>query len=522
MGTKLLTEIERYRELMGVKLLKEVTLPKSWFASFAEAFGKTEEDLFETLGKSEDEIADASEKILKREFDDIAQSSGKSLEDFITELKAGTVGDDILDELALKLLKSADDTIRVNTVKAFIKEIPSLKKVYEYVYNPDKMKDVYKTGDAELIKTLEDIGPMIDSLPVGQETKKFFKEAFESSKNIAKQEAQKVADDAAESLRKFQEELQAQADIETLARQVEENKLQKATKAKQQVAALEGAGKLPKEEADALNKYLDELIAADPDATTESIVLRGQQKLKQLQKEIENAVKESDKLSKERKESLLKAAKKVQNFLDLSRRIGKNPGNRSAGMAAILNLVFYSAIISGIGYGYVFAFGGDVDPGELDLIKEGIRNSIGDCVKKEQIIVDFLGGKFPSKDDVFDPNKWTGEAVVKIPINKEIKTIVFDPKDTSWKIYQTATVVKCGVLAGVGVNPDGSGGSSDIPPPPPPPPIPTTDGVLNDDQILALWKSVNPDGEKRSDGFFYKTKESSIDYSYDPTTKTFK
>ena len=115
-------------------------------------------------------------------------------------------------------------------------------------------------------------------------------------------------------LRKFQEELQAQADIETLARQVEQNKLQKATKAKQQVAALEGAGKLPKEEADALNKYLDELIAADPDATTESIVLRGQQKLKQLQKEIENAVKESDKLSKERKESLLRAAKKVQNF----------------------------------------------------------------------------------------------------------------------------------------------------------------------------------------------------------------
>jgi hypothetical protein len=54
-----------------------------------------------------------------------------------------------------------------------------------------------------------------------------------------------------------------------------------------------------------------------------------------------------------------------------------------------------------------------------------------------------------------------------------------------------------------------------------PTPIPT-DGVLTDDQILALWKSVNPDGEKRGDGLFYKTKESSIDYSYDPATKTFK
>lgn len=517
MATKLLTEIERYRELMGVKLLKEVTLPKSWFASFAEAFGKSEDDLFETLGKSEDEIADASEKILKREFDDIAQSSGKSLEDFITELKAGTVGDDILDELALKLLKSADDTIRVNTVNAFIKEIPSLKKVYTYIDDPEKIKDIYKTGDDELIKTFEDIGPMIDNLPVGDETKKFIKQSFESNKNIAKQEVQKIADDAAEQLRKLQEELQAQADVETLARQVEQNKLLKASNAKKQVEALEGAGKLPKEEADALNKYLDELIASDPNATTESIVLRGQQKLKQLQKQIDDALAKSEQLSKEKKQSLLNAAKKVQNFLDLSRRIGKDPGNRSAGWAAVLNIVFYSAIIAGIGYGYTFAFGGDIDSGELDLIKEGIRNSIGDCLKKEQIVVDFLGGKFPSKDDVFDPNKWTGEAVVKIPINKEIKTIVFDPKDTSWKIYQTATVVKCGVLAGVGVNPDGMEGVT-----PTPTPTPTGDGVLTDDQILALWKSVNPDGEKRADGFYYKTKEASVDYSYDPTTKTFK
>lgn len=509
MRTKLLTEIERYRELMGVRLLNEATLPSSFFSSLAEMFGKTEDELFETLAKNEDDILDASEKMLRREFDDIASATGKSMEDFLDLLKKGQVGDDILDKLAIKLLQSSDPKIVQSTVKSFIKENPSLSKVYDYLNNPKKIEDVYKTGDDELIKKLEDLGPMIDNLPIGNETKQFMKQSFDNAAGIAKQEAKRVADEAAESLRKLQEELQAQADQELFDLQVEQAKLMKATTAKKQVALLEGAGKLPTKEAENLNKFLDELIASNPDATTEEIVLRGQQKLKKMLKDIEKELADADKLSKERKQKLLNIGNSILKALDLSRRMGKNAKSRTSGIAAIINLVFYTALIVGGTFAYKFAFGTDIDPGELDLIKEGIKNFIGDCITKEQIVVDFLGGKFPSKSDVFNPSEYFGEAVVKIPINKEMKTIVYDPKDASWKLYQTSNVVKCNLLDGIGV--------SDGTPPPPPP----AEAALTDAEILALWKTKYPDGVKKEDGKYYINAAGTVDYEFDPSTKTF-
>jgi hypothetical protein len=49
---------------------------------------------------------------------------------------------------------------------------------------------------------------------------------------------------------------------------------------------------------------------------------------------------------------------------------------------------------------------------------------------------------------------------------------------------------------------------------------PTT--TITDEQILKLWKEKHPDGVKKEDGLYYINKDATVDYVFDPETKTFK
>jgi hypothetical protein len=49
---------------------------------------------------------------------------------------------------------------------------------------------------------------------------------------------------------------------------------------------------------------------------------------------------------------------------------------------------------------------------------------------------------------------------------------------------------------------------------------PTT--TITDEQILKLWKEKHPDGVKKEDGKYYINKDATVDYVFDPETKTFK
>jgi hypothetical protein len=518
MATKLLTEIERYRELMGVQLLKEMTIPKTFFASFAEAFGKTEDDFFETLLKSEDEIFDASERLLKQEFDDIAEFAGKDLDDFIKELKAGTISDNVLDTLAFRLLKSSDETIAKNTVESFIKEYPSLTMLKSALDDTEYMTNILKSGDKKSIENLNALKKKIDELNIGDLTKKYFTDIYDESFKVAKAEVDRIATETSEKFAKEAERLKEASDEMASKLRIEEGKKTKASNLRKQMDVLVQNNKLPKnsDEYTTLTDYIDNLLKDNPEADLGDLAKLGEQQFDILYKQYQDAVQKGVEATQEFWRGAGKKLRKYLNYFNLGRN-AKTPTTK-----VIVNMLGYASLI-GVGYlSYqgisTLLFGSDLSPEELELLKKKITNNLGSCVSTDKVTVRFIETKNQSDSDVFDPDAF-GKAVVDVFINGKTETLEFSEGLKQFVMYGTQTnPINCETTPGLGVGK----GATTTQTTSVSTTASTTDGVLTDDQILALWKSVNPDGEKRGDGLFYKTKESSIDYSYDPATKTFK
>jgi hypothetical protein len=519
MATKLLTEIERYRELMGVQLLKEMTIPKTFFASFAEAFGKTEDDFFETLLKSEDEIFDASERLLKQEFNDIAELAGRDLDDFIKQLKAGSssISDDVLDTLAFRLLKSSDPKIATTTTEAFIKEYPSLTMLKSALDDTEYMTNILKSGDKKSIENLNALKKKINELNIGDLTKKYFTDIYDESYKVAKAEVDRIAAETSEKFAKEAERLKEASDELASKSRIEEGKKTKASDLRKQMDLLVQNNKLPKnsDEYTTLTDYIDNLLKDNPNADLGDLAKLGEQQFDILYIKYQKAVQEGAEATQEFWRGAGKKLRKYLNYLNLGRN-AKNPTTK-----VIVNMLGYASIIA-VGYGATsltstLLFGSDLSPEELELLKKKITNNLGSCVSTDKVTVRFIETKNQSDSDVFDPDAF-GKAVVDVFINGKTETLEFSEGLKQFVMYGTQTnPINCETTPGLGV-----GKGATTPATPTTPTTPTTDGVLTDDEILALWKSVNPDGEKRGDGLFYKTKESSIDYSYDPATKTFK
>jgi hypothetical protein len=321
MATKLLTEIERYRELMGVQLLKEMTIPKTFFASFAEAFGKTEDDFFETLLKSEDEIFDASERLLKQECDDIAEYAGKDLDDFIKELKAGTISDNVLDTLAFRLLKSSDETIAKNTVESFIKEYPSLTMLKSALDDTEYMTNILKSGDKKSIENLNDLRKKIDELNIGGLTKKYFTDIYDESFKVAKAEVDRIATETSEKFAKEAERLKEASDEMASKLRIEEGKKTKASNLRKQMDVLVQNNKLPKnsDEYTTLTDYIDNLLKDNPEADLGDLAKLGEQQFDILNNQYKAAVQKGEEATREFWRGAGKKLTKYLNYINLGR-----------------------------------------------------------------------------------------------------------------------------------------------------------------------------------------------------------
>lgn len=468
MATKLLTEIERYRELMGVKLLKEVTLPKTWFAGFAESFGKTQDDLFKTLLKNEDEISTLAEKILKRDFNEIATASGRSLNDFLTGLKAGTLGDDILDDLAVKLLKSSDAIVVKNTVEAFVKEYPSLKMLQSSFNDTAFMVNILKSGDTGLIKDLDSLKNQIQKLNIGDESKKYFTDLYTVSYNAAKTEADKIAKETSEALVKQGELLQEIIRDNTRKETIELAKKTKAKDLKNKMEELVKNGNLPKtsEEYTKLNEYFDKILKESPDAKLDDLVTLGETQFNILIKKYDDAVKEGAEKTREFWRGAGRTLTKYLNYANLGRR-AKSPIAK-----VLLNILGYAAIL---GTGYLatkgvtkLIYGTDLTSEELNLLKEKVKNNLGKCIIEDEITIVFINTKQQSESDVFDPDNF-GEAVIDVPINGVTTKLEYSVKLSKFHLVGDETkIVTCETTPGLGVTsadltqPSATTGLSDV------------------------------------------------------------
>jgi hypothetical protein len=153
MEKEILYEINRFREISGLPLLKE-SIGGGLIDEFLSLFGKSVDDI-DTLVKTE---ADDIGMALKNSIDEIAQlPGGKTFDDIIADIKAGRLSNDLADNIAKKLVKSDNREISQKMAEAVVNTNPSLKKMADELSSDDLFKASKKSNDLQSArKTYED------------------------------------------------------------------------------------------------------------------------------------------------------------------------------------------------------------------------------------------------------------------------------------------------------------------------------------------------------------------------------
>ena len=133
MEKEILYEINRFREILGLPLLKE-SIGGGIVDEFLTLFGKSADD-FEDLVKNGDNAVAQS---LRNSFDEITQSGGKTFDEIITDIRAGRLSDDLATTIAETLVKSTNQEVSKKMAKAFINTNPTLKNLSDEISSPDK------------------------------------------------------------------------------------------------------------------------------------------------------------------------------------------------------------------------------------------------------------------------------------------------------------------------------------------------------------------------------------------------
>ena len=136
MEKEILYEINRFREIIGLPLLKE-SIGGGLIDEFLTIFGKSADDFEDLVKNGSTDVAQS----LRNSFDEIAQlPGGKTIDDIISDIKAGTLSDELATEIGKQLAKSPNDYVREMIAQSFINVNPSLKKMLENLSNPEIFK----------------------------------------------------------------------------------------------------------------------------------------------------------------------------------------------------------------------------------------------------------------------------------------------------------------------------------------------------------------------------------------------
>jgi hypothetical protein len=142
MEKEILYEINRFREILGLPLLKE-SVGGGVIDEFLTLFGKSVDDFEDLVKDGVDDVAES----LRNSFDEIAQSGGKTFDDIITDIRAGKLSDDLVNDIAEKLVKSSNREIRGKMAAAVVNTNPSLKKMADELSSDDLFSSSVKAND---------------------------------------------------------------------------------------------------------------------------------------------------------------------------------------------------------------------------------------------------------------------------------------------------------------------------------------------------------------------------------------
>lgn len=170
MKKQILSELNRFREIIGLPLLNEGIVPLELLESLAKAFGKSEEQFIESLGKGE---MVAIEKV----FDDLADVTGRNASDLIDDFKLDKLTDEVEDLFVVKMIQSNTPSIVEAAVKSYAKTKPVLVNL---VNNTLRGIDsvISKASDKSYNEYLGSVKTLIDNSGLPQDTINYLKNEF--------------------------------------------------------------------------------------------------------------------------------------------------------------------------------------------------------------------------------------------------------------------------------------------------------------------------------------------------------
>jgi len=193
MKREILSEVNRFREIMGLDLLSEGPIPKALIDDLAKAFGRTEDQLFSSLEKKE-------VSALNRVFDDVADATGKSADDLIQSFKAGTLDDVAEDMFVAKLIQSGTDSLKQAAIKTYAKTKPELVSFVDQVIG-DMAGKIKNLNDTQYADNIAEVSKFIDDANMTQEMKDYLKNQYKTEANKIRLSSRiNYADDVASTI----------------------------------------------------------------------------------------------------------------------------------------------------------------------------------------------------------------------------------------------------------------------------------------------------------------------------------
>jgi hypothetical protein len=175
MRREILSEVNRFREIIGLNLLSEGIVPKSLIDDLANAFARSEDEFFQSLEKKE-------LTSLNKVFDDVAGATGKSSDELIQAFKSNTLDDFAEDLFVAKLIQSGTENLKQAAVKAYSNSKPELVSVIDQAFIGMESA-IKKLSKDDYAKNIEDINKIIDDAAMTNEMKTFLKNEYKVNAN---------------------------------------------------------------------------------------------------------------------------------------------------------------------------------------------------------------------------------------------------------------------------------------------------------------------------------------------------
>ena len=142
MNKEILNEINRFREISGLRLLSEASIGGGWIDELLDLLGKSADEFDTYVRSNADEFATG----FKKEIDDAASILNKTSDEILSSIKAGNLPANEADEILRAILKT-DGIVKDRIVSSYILSNPSLIDTLSRIQNDSMAANIRNSAD---------------------------------------------------------------------------------------------------------------------------------------------------------------------------------------------------------------------------------------------------------------------------------------------------------------------------------------------------------------------------------------